>query len=230
MVKKKSRLMYQSIARDIGRAKAFERPAHEVARKIQNPATGMPPIVDMAANIKLIRDLTRTHIAKRDDIGFDILLEQRTPPDPGDPVATWIRPLGDPIAVPAGQVMIIQSYTFWAEINNQPADPEPILAGPTELKRILSFQLKANGVSLQQNYYGGGFVYPLGGYVILSQSIAGDSNWDDAGNSLVVRGAARVVAQVERVTNLVSARIVMNVGCRLRGFFTQETGEEGVSK
>lgn len=225
----KNRFHYQNLAKTIGRAKAFERPALDPVREVRKPSSPPTPI-DIAASVKTIRNVIRTHVARKDDVGFDILLEQMTVPEAGDPTSTWTRPLGNPIHVPNGQLMIIQQYLFYAEIDNTPADPEPILAGPLELKRIFQFHILENGVSLQRNYYDGGFVYPVGGYTILSQTMANDSEWQNAGNSLIAKGGTKVTVNVERVTNLVEPRGVLNVGCRLRGFFTQETGEEGVEK
>jgi hypothetical protein len=233
MSRKKNRFQYKSIARDIGRAKAFERPAQDLARAMQAPGR-MPTELETGSDVEDIRDLIRTHIARGDDIGFDHLFWEADPPAHTDPVNTWNRLIGR-VQVPIGQVMVLQQYLFFAEIDHTPAIAQPVMAEPTELFFQFVFKLFENARPLQQATWYGNLFGPFpnlqwAGYSVLSKSIADDSDWDSAGNSLIIRGGASLNIYAERITNIAPYRQLATVGCRIRGFFVQQTGEKGARR
>ena len=130
--------------------------------------------------------------------------------------------------VPAQQSLIIQKYIFFVIVDNSPATPAArnVLAGPFEYMNNFRFYLSGNSVAKMKSLF---FVTLAGpvlvyndGFVTLSQDPERDS--DPNYGAVVVpfeKGSLlEINLEYTGALNLITQRLPLYFGARLRGFLT----------
>jgi len=123
--------------------------------------------------------------------------------------------------IPVGQRMIVQQYTPYASIDNDPPNPQPIVATHLELVGFCWFEIKLDGKTAFHYYFQvttGGLVQEGNAIVFLTENLDEDPT---VGTCFIGQGGQTLTVDAWRTALNPPPRDVEGVGMRLRGYFSE---------